>query len=78
MSGDMTDKNANRNKLLKILAEHKITQREAAELIKEESMRPCTERAIRTWVNDPEKPSSRPCPQWAIDVLLAALSKRKR
>ncbi|HAF2404735.1 TPA: hypothetical protein G8N69_004837 [Salmonella enterica] len=74
----MDDKYENRAKLLKLLAEHNITQREAAELIREESMRPCTERAVRTWVNDPDKPSSRPCPQWAIDVLLTALSKRKR
>lgn len=64
----------NRAKLRQILAEHNITQAESAMLICKQTQRPCSVRAIRSWVNDPDKPSSRGCPDWAIAALLKALT----
>nr|ARO45346.1 hypothetical protein [Pseudomonas syringae pv. actinidiae] len=40
-------------------------------------------RTVRSWLNDPDKPSSRPCPDWAVEgleyavgVMQRAMSKR--
>ena len=52
-----------------ILVEHELTQAEAARLISEFTHRPCSVRAVRSWLNDPEKPSSRACPEWAVNAL---------
>ncbi|EKP0310264.1 TPA: hypothetical protein ACSCYS_003320 [Aeromonas veronii] len=59
----------NRDKLLGILADHKITQAKCAEIICMMSGRPCSVRAVRSWVNDPSKPSIRTCPDWVISLL---------
>ncbi|EOZ8645554.1 hypothetical protein ACQWTT_001305 [Acinetobacter baumannii] len=65
----------NRERYLDLLRTYKITQAESAALICAETKRPCSVRTVRSWLNDPEKPSSRPCPQWAVNVLEKALQE---
>lgn len=57
-----------------LLATHRLTQDRAAALICGYTHRPCSVRAIRSWVNDPDSPSSRPCPDWAVSALTAAIA----
>ncbi len=63
----------NRTEFLAILADNRLTQAQAAYLICEYTRRPCSVRTVRSWVNDPDKPSSRTCPDWAVDALKEAL-----
>ena len=42
---------------------------QAAELIAEQTGRPCSMRTVRAWLNDPESSSWRPCPDWAVLAL---------
>ncbi|PJM88722.1 hypothetical protein CV044_12985 [Achromobacter ruhlandii] len=65
---------AARDEFLALLKEHGITQAAAAAMICALTQRPCSVRAVRSWVNDPAKPSSRPCPDWAVAALARALS----
>ena len=60
---------ANREKLKAILARYQISQAKCAEIICAVSGRPCSVRAVRSWVNDPDKPSTRNCPDWVIELL---------
>lgn len=60
-----------------LLAEHGLTQAEGAALICEFTQRPCAVRTVRSWLNNPEKPSSSPCPTWAVLALQGALMNRK-
>ncbi len=66
----------NRERLKLLLYENGITQVGAARLIEEITHRPCSARSVRTWVNNPDKPSSRACPDWVIDVLKIALLEK--
>ncbi len=59
----------NRTRYLALLDAHRITQAESARLIAYLTKRPCSARTVRSWLNDPDKPSSRPCPDWAIEAL---------
>lgn len=67
----------NREIFSRLLKEYKITQAESAMLICKKTQRPCSVRAVRSWLNDPEKSSSRECPDWAVDVLEQALKEMK-
>lgn len=62
-----------RERYIELLETYKITQAESAALICAETKRPCSVRTVRSWINDPDKPSSRPCPAWAVEVLEKAL-----
>lgn len=64
---------SNRERFLALLAAHGVTQAGAAALICADTRRPCSVRAVRSWLNDPDKPSSRPCPDWAVEALARAL-----
>lgn len=63
----------NREKLRQLLKSENITQAKGAELIAAATQRPCGERTVRSWLNDPEKESSRRCPDWAVDALTRAI-----
>lgn len=63
----------NRVAFIALLAENGLTQAMAAMLIGEYTRRPCSVRAVRSWVNDPGKPSSRTCPDWAVEALTEVL-----
>lgn len=70
-------KSDNRAAFLALLSDNGLTQAKAATLICEYTRRPCSVRTVRSWVNDPEKPSSRPCPDWAIEALSNAIENDK-
>lgn len=67
----------NRTAFLSLLTDNGLTQAMAARLICEYTRRPCSVRTVRSWVNDPDKPSSRPCPDWAVEALTEALKSNK-
>lgn len=66
----------NRTRYKTLLAEHELTQAESAALICSFTKRPCSGRTVRSWLNDPEKPSSYPCPDWAVEALADAIKER--
>jgi hypothetical protein len=55
-----------------------ITQLEAAEMIASQTDRPCSVRTVRSWLNDPAKPSWRPCPDWAVRALEKQINASKK
>jgi len=67
----------NREAFQRLLAKHKLTQADSAALICKQTQRPCSVRAVRSWLNDPDKPSSRACPEWALSALINALNTRE-
>jgi hypothetical protein len=72
----MASKNAtpeNRAQFAQMLEQASLSQTKAAELIALQTMRPCSARAVRSWLADPELPSARACPQWAVLALQAGL-----
>lgn len=69
---------ANRDKFLALLKANGITQAKSAELIAAVTQRPCSARTVRSWINDPEKPSSKPCPDWALAALEKAIEYMER
>lgn len=66
----------NRERFRQLLSENGITQAESAALICEQTQRPCSLRAVRSWLNDPGKASSRECPDWALGALEIAVGRR--
>jgi len=69
----MTKEKSNREKFLELLAKSYLTQVDAAELIAKQTQRPCSPRAVRSWVAESTVPSSRPCPDWAVEALKKAV-----
>lgn len=65
----MDDKVSNRQAFLALLEKHNVKQGQSAMIINAVTKRPCSERAVRSWINDPTKKSSRPCPSWAVEAL---------
>lgn len=72
----------NREVYQRLLAAHGLTQAESAALICEQTQRPCSVRTVRSWLNDPTKPSSRGgvngCPDWAIAALTNAIARHNK
>ena len=61
-----------RSEFVALLTAAGITQARAAQLIAEETKRPCSVRAVRAWLAPDDRPSARTLPDWAI----AALERR--
>jgi len=59
----------NQKKFRDLCQKAEITQEKAAQLIAEQTMRPCSLRTVRAWLADPKLPSARPCPDWALLAL---------
>ncbi len=68
----------NRKRYLELLKANGISQTKSAGLIKAVTERPCSARTVRSWLNDPDLPSSRPCPDWAVATLEKAISFMER
>lgn len=68
----------NRTRFLHLLDAYGITQAKSAELIAAVTGRPCAPRTVRSWVNDPTKKSSTPCPDWAVTNLEKAIHYMER
>lgn len=62
-----------RARFIHLLDAYEITQLRSAELIAAVTERPCSDRAVRSWINDPTKRSSSPCPVWALNALEKAI-----
>ncbi|MNC30506.1 hypothetical protein D3C75_787920 [compost metagenome] len=58
-----------KDKLLWLIDKSGVTQAQAAELIAQETKRPCSARSVRAWLADSEKTSARTCPAWAVNAL---------
>ncbi|WP_341744678.1 hypothetical protein [Azonexus hydrophilus] len=67
----------NRDKLAALLKRANITRAEAAQYIAEETKRPCSWRAVQSWLADSALPSARECPDWAVTNLTAKLKRLK-
>ncbi|MCZ2115220.1 MAG: hypothetical protein LC131_15535 [Anaerolineae bacterium] len=67
----------NRDKLAALIERANITRAEAARYIAEETKRPCSWRAVQSWLADPALPSARECPDWAIANLTTKLKRLK-
>lgn len=63
-----------REELAALLTRYGLTQARAASLISQNVERSCSVRSIKAWLSEPERPSSRPCPEWAIQALKRALN----
>lgn len=70
----MTSK-GNREKLIELINSNDITRKQVANFIEVETKRPCSWRAVQSWVAEPDKISARQCPDWAIEALTNALKK---
>jgi len=68
----------NRTRYLELLETYGITQARSAELIAAVTGRPCAVRTVRSWLNDPEKSSSTPCPDYAVTNLEKAIDFMQR
>lgn len=68
----------NRRRYLQLLDSYEITQARSIELFAAVTERPCAVRTVRSWVNDPEKPSSVPYPDWAVTALEKAIYYMER
>jgi len=68
----------NRERFLHLLKANGISQTKSADLIVAVTQRPCSVRTVRSWLNDPEKASSRPCPDWAVAALEKAIIYMER
>lgn len=66
---DNEQREANRQAFMALLKKYEVKQGESAMLINAVTRRPCSARAVRSWLNDPTKKSSRPCPSWAVNAL---------
>ena len=63
----------NRERFQDLVSRANITLKRSAELISEQTMRPCALRTVQSWVASPESKSARPCPDWAVVALRAKL-----
>ena len=68
---------SNRDKLIPLVDGSGLIVREVAQLIADESKRPCSWRAVMSWMADPSRPSARPCPEWVIPILEDGLKRKK-
>lgn len=68
----------NRKRYRHLLEVNGITQAKSAVLVAAVTQRPCSERTVRSWLNDPDKPSARPCPDWAVAALEKAIGFMER
>jgi len=59
----------NQKEFRDILEKYGLTQKQAAELITAETGQIVGLRKIRTWLANPQIPSSRNCPAWALTAL---------
>ncbi len=62
-----------KDKLLWLIEQSGVTQARAAELIAQETKRPCSVRSVRAWLADSDKSSARTCPEWASNALESRL-----
>lgn len=67
----------NQETLAELIERAGITRAQAAKYITEETKRPCSWRAVQSWLTDPSLSSARSCPNWAVANLEAYLTRQK-
>jgi len=66
----------NREAFRALISTHGLMLKDCAELIALQTGRPCSYRAVKSWMADPnEVATSRPCPDWAVEALRAAVAR---
>ena len=73
----------NRTRFQQLLDQYGIPQASrtnlsTAKIIAAVTKVPCSDRAVRSWLNDPAKASSRPCPDWALTALVTGIGYMQR
>ncbi|KPY55666.1 hypothetical protein ALO93_200086 [Pseudomonas amygdali pv. sesami] len=68
----------NRARFAQLLSENGIKQVKSAKLIFAVTNRPCSDRSVRAWLADPDLPSARKCPDWAVQALEKAVDYMQR
>lgn len=68
----------NRVKLNALLDEHDIGQTKCAEILCKMTGIPCSVRAVRSWVCDPEIMSARTCNDWVIENMEKYIAQKKK
>lgn len=77
MNGVLSNVKTNQEKLATLIECAGITRIVAAQYIAEETKRPCSWRAVQSWLTDPALPSARGCPDWAVINLEIRLKNLK-
>lgn len=66
----------NRSAFRALLLAHDRSLKDSADLIGRYTGRPCSYRTVKAWMADPaEAATARPCPDWAVEALRAALAR---
>jgi len=69
---------SNQKKFRELLASGGYTQKMAADIISDETKKIVSQRTIRAWLTPEDKPSSRPCPDWAVFALEKKLRRLRK
>lgn len=59
----------NKKILTDFLDKERVSISDFAGLVKQLTFRPCSERTVQSWLSPTDVVSSRPCPDWIIDLL---------
>ena len=73
---DQDERESNQKALREILETYGLTQKQAAQLIAEQTYRSLDVRTIRTWLAETGAATARTCPLWAIMALRKAVAER--
>ena len=66
-----------RERLIELMQTSGLDTADVARILTEQTMRPCSRRTVQAWLSEPGKPSSRPCPEWAVTILEVRLKTTK-
>lgn len=66
----------NRNKLREMVESAAMTDAQVVSLVMSESDRPCGVRTLQWWLHGDEEKKPQRCPDWAVEALQKALSRR--
>lgn len=77
-STDPVRAQANQTQLQAIIVKHGYTQLQVSQILEARTGRPCSLRTVQAWLANPDLPSARACPDWAINALNLQNSKKKR
>jgi len=70
----ISDPETRRKYVLKFKEEHKLTQKEIAKTLSENTGDPVGVRTVESWLCNPKARHHRPCPGWVVFVLRSVLS----
>lgn len=72
------DAEANRARLAALMESGKLDTAAVAEILTAQTKRPCSRRTVQAWLSEPDKPSARSCPDWAVELLEAKLKRMRK